>query len=93
MYDVVQVGDEIKVVAVKALKDEQKRAKTENDKAMKEWKRAKKSDPSTPKPTSLIVKVLKRNIKSKEDADSACQDLKDKLDKKEESKPAPKSKT
>jgi len=49
--------------------------------------------PSTPKPTSLIVKVLKRNIKSKEDADSACQDLKDKLDKKEESKPAPKSKT
>jgi len=45
MYDVVQVGDEIKVVAVKALKDEQKRAKTENDKAMKEWKRAKKSDP------------------------------------------------
>ena len=91
LYDVVQIGDEFKVITVKSLKDEKKRVKTENDKAMRDWHKAKKSDPSAPKPAPLIIKVLKTNIKTKEDADQACQDLKDKLEKKDDSKPTKKS--
>jgi hypothetical protein len=89
LYDVVQIGDEIKVISAKSLKDEQKRVKDANDKAVKEWKKAKKrdKDSSIPKPAPLTVKLLKKNIKDKDDADQACQDLKDKLEKKEDSKP------
>ena len=92
LYDVVQIGDEFKVITVKSLKDEQKRVKTDYDKAMKDWKKTKKNDPSAPKPVMVVVKVLRKNIKTKEDADQACQDLKDKQDKKDDSKPTTKSK-
>jgi hypothetical protein len=94
LYDVIQIGDELKVIKCCDLANEKKRVKDENDKALKEWTRAKKKDPASAgdKPAKLAVKIRKANLKSKEDADDERDKLQEKADKKSDAKSSDKSK-
>jgi hypothetical protein len=78
VFAVVQIGDEIKVIRNADILTETKKVTEDYKRDMKKWQEDKKSDPKAEKPKKLTLKVLKRSIKTKEEADEFCTKMQDK---------------
>jgi hypothetical protein len=78
-YAVIQIGEEYKVISQSQISSEQKRVADKYTQDMKSWKDSKKKDKGE-KPEKLTVKVLKRSLRTQQDAQEYCDKLKEKKD-------------
>jgi hypothetical protein len=81
-WAVVQIGDDMKVISTSQIKSEQKKITDDYNAAMKKYKEDKKKDPDAEKPVKQKFKVLKRNCKTKEEAEDFLQKKQDEADQK-----------
>ncbi len=85
-WAVVQVGDDIKVIHTGEINGAKKKVTDDYNAAMKKYTEEKRSNPKADKPVKVKFSVLRRGIKSEEEADDFRDKKLDEADKKAEAK-------
>ena len=84
-WTVIQIGDKIKVIRTADIVGEHKRVQEIDAEALRQFEEDKKTDSQAEKPKPTTFTPLKKQIKSKEDAEKARNSFQEQIEKKNES--------